>query len=189
MKYIYLFTCLISLNISSATVIYTSAYVDVIAKEIKKNYSLTIEGNKIVSIDQGFIKLDSNDLLIDLRGMTVMPGLMDMHVHFGQEYQSKADRPSKIEKETSAILAAKHGLITLKSGFTTVRQVGDSGMIAISLRDLINSGQIIGPRIFTSGKSIATTGGHADPTNGKDKDSYDYPVAEDGVINLSLIHI
>ena len=183
MKYIYLFTCLISLNISSAIVIYTSAYVDVIAKEIKKNYSLTIEGNKIVSIDQGFIKLDSNDFLIDLRGMTVMPGLMDMHVHFGQEYQSKADRPSKIEKETSAILAAKHGLITLKSGFTTVRQVGDSGMIAISLRDLINSGQIIGPRIFTSGKSIATTGGHADPTNGKDKDSYDYPVAEDGVIN------
>ncbi|NCW59466.1 MAG: amidohydrolase family protein, partial [Proteobacteria bacterium] len=139
--------------------------------------------NQITSIDKGFIKLKDGDSLIDLRGMTVMPGLMDMHVHFGQEYQSKADRPSKIEKETSAILAAKHALITLKSGFTTVRQVGDSGMIAISLRDLINNGKIIGPRIFTSGKSIATTGGHADPTNGKDKDSYEYPVAEDGVIN------
>ena len=112
-----------------------------------------------------------------------MPGLMDMHVHFGQEYQSKAERPSKIERETSAILAAKHALITLKSGFTTVRQVGDSGMVAISLRDLINTNQIVGPRIFTSGKSIATTGGHADPTNGKDKDSYEYPTAEDGVIN------
>ena len=43
-----------------------------------------------------------------------MPGLMDMHVHFGQEYQSKAERPSKIERETSAILAAKHALITLR---------------------------------------------------------------------------
>ena len=87
-----------------------------------------------------------------------MPGLMDMHVHFGQEYQSKAERPTKVERETSAILAAKHALITLKSGFTTVRQVGDSGMIAISLRDLINADLITGPRIFTSGKSIATTG-------------------------------
>jgi imidazolonepropionase-like amidohydrolase len=80
-------------------------------------------------------------------------------------------------------MASKHALTTLKTGFTTVRQVGDSGLIAISLRNLINSGQIIGPRIFTSGKSIATTGGHADPTNGKDSDSYEYPVAEDGVIN------
>jgi imidazolonepropionase-like amidohydrolase len=127
--------------------------------------------------------LKDDDFLIDLRGYTLMPGLMDMHVHFGQEYQSKSERPIKVERETSAIMASKHALTTLKAGFTTVRQVGDSGLIAISLRNLINSGQIIGPRIFTSGKSIATTGGHADPTNGKDSDSYEYPVAEDGVIN------
>jgi imidazolonepropionase-like amidohydrolase len=112
-----------------------------------------------------------------------MPGLMDMHVHFGQEYQSKSKRPIKVERETSAILAAKHALVTLKAGFTTVRQVGDSGFVAISLRDLINSGYIKGPRIFTSGRSIATTGGHADQTNGKNIESYDYPTAEDGVIN------
>ena len=182
MKYIYLLTLIISFNVSTKTIIYTSSYIDVINQKVLKDYSISIEGNKIVSIDEGFIDINNNDL-IDLRGMTVMPGLMDMHVHFGQEYQSKAERPTKIERETSAILAAKHALITLKSGFTTVRQVGDSGMVAISLRDLINTKQIIGPRIFTSGKSIATTGGHADPTNGKDKDSYEYPVAEDGVIN------
>ena len=182
MKYIYLLTLIISFNVSTKTIIYTSSYIDVINQKVLKDYSISIEGNKIVSIDEGFIDINNNDL-IDLRGMTVMPGLMDMHVHFGQEYQSKAERPSKVERETSAILAAKHALITLKSGFTTVRQVGDSGMVAISLRDLINTKQIIGPRIFTSGKSIATTGGHADPTNGKDKDSYEYPVAEDGVIN------
>ena len=183
MKYIYLLTLIISFNVSTATVIYTSSYIDVINQKVLKDYSISVEGNKIVSIDKGFIDINNNDDLIDLRGMTVMPGLMDMHVHFGQEYQSKAERPSKIERETSAILAAKHASITLKTGFTTVRQVGDSGMVAISLRDLINTKQVIGPRIYTSGKSIATTGGHADPTNGKDKDSYDYPVAEDGVIN------
>ena len=63
-------------------------------------------------------------------------------------------------------MATQHAYKTLKAGFTTVRQVGDSGMVAISLRDAINAGHVIGPRIFTSGKSIATTGGHADPTNG-----------------------
>ena len=182
MKYIYLITFLVSFNLSSNSVIYTSSYIDVNKKQINNNYSITVAGDRIISIDKGFIDVNDNEL-IDLRGMTLMPGLMDMHVHFGQEYQSKAERPSKIERETSAILAAKHALITLKSGFTTVRQVGDSGMVAISLRDLINSNQIVGPRIFTSGKSIATTGGHADPTNGKDKDSYEYPTAEDGVIN------
>tara|TARA_X000001036_G_scaffold287075_1_gene266704 strand:+ start:1507 stop:2721 length:1215 start_codon:yes stop_codon:yes gene_type:complete len=164
-------------------VIYTSSYIDVINESVKENYSITIEKNLITSIDRGFIKIAQGETLIDLRGMTLMPGLMDMHVHFGQEYQSKSKRPVKVERETSAILAAKHALLTLKSGFTTVRQVGDSGFVAISLRDLINGGYITGPRIFTSGRSIATTGGHADQTNGKNIESYEYPVAEDGVIN------
>ena len=112
-----------------------------------------------------------------------MPGLMDMHVHFGGEYQSKAERPVKVERETVAILAAKHAVITLDAGFTTVRQVGDSGLVAISLRDAINSNQVIGPRIFAAGKSIATTGGHEDPTNGMSVDNYDFPTPEEGVIN------
>ena len=183
MKFFYIYLLSISLNIFSATIIYTSNYIDVNSGLIQNNHSITVDGNLIKSIDSGFIKLEDDDFLIDLRGYTLMPGLMDMHVHFGQEYQSKSERPIKVERETSAIMASKHALTTLKAGFTTVRQVGDSGLIAISLRNLINSGQIIGPRIFTSGKSIATTGGHADPTNGKDSDSYEYPVAEDGVIN------
>ena len=62
-------------------------------------------------------------------------------------------------------------------------------MIAISLRDLINADLVIGPRIFTSGKSIATTGGHADHTNGINKDSYEYPTAEDGVIKVLMMHL
>jgi imidazolonepropionase-like amidohydrolase len=182
MKNLYILL-LISFNAYSDTIIYSSSFVDVNSGQMVKNKSIRVDQGYIKSIDNGFIKITKNDNLIDLRGYTLMPGLMDMHVHFGQEYQSKSERPIKVERETSAIMASKHALTTLKSGFTTVRQVGDSGLIAISLRNLINSGQIIGPRIFTSGKSIATTGGHADPTNGKDSDSYEYPVAEDGVIN------
>ena len=183
MKNLYTFLLLISFSAYSKTIIYSSDYIDVNTGKVISNKSITVDKGKIESIDTGFIEITSNDKLIDLRGYTLMPGLMDMHVHFGQEYKSKSERPVKIERETSAIIANKHALTTLKSGFTTVRQVGDSGLIAISLRNLINSGEIVGPRIFTSGKSIATTGGHADPTNGKDSDSYEYPVAEDGVIN------
>ena len=183
MKYIYNFVLLLSLPLTASSVIYTSSYIDVINDNVIKNSSITIDNGIITSIDSGYIKIKQTDTLIDLRGKTLMPGLMDMHVHFGGEYQSKAQRPIKTERETEAILATLHASITLKAGFTTVRQVGDSGLVAISLRDAINAGHVIGPRIFTSGKSIATTGGHADPTNGMSSDSYEYPVPEDGVIN------
>jgi len=172
---------LISLNAFSAQVIYTSKYIDVVNGNVLNDYSITIDDGKIISIEKGFIKTTDN--IIDLRGLVLMPGLMDMHVHFGQEYQSKAERPIKVERETQAILATAHAATTLKAGFTTVRQVGDSGFVSISLRDAIASGHVIGPRIFTAGKSIATTGGHADPTNGKAIDDYDYPTPEQGVIN------
>ena len=172
-----------SFNLFSSTIIYTSSYIDVLSGKVINNSSITIDDNKIISIDKGYIKVSKNDKLIDLRGLTVMPGLMDMHVHFGGEYQSKAERPVKVERETEAILATAYAYTTLKAGFTTVRQVGDSGLVAISLRDAIKNEYVIGPRIFTSGKSIATTGGHADPTNGKAIDDYEYPTPEDGVIN------
>jgi imidazolonepropionase-like amidohydrolase len=183
MKYLYSLLFLFSLPISAFNVIYTSEYIDVLNEKVILDSSITIDKGLIVSIDSGYIEVDKTNSLIDLRGYTLMPGLMDMHVHFGQEYLSKSERPGKVERETAAIMATQHAYKTLKAGFTTVRQVGDSGMVAISLRDAINAGHVIGPRIFTSGKSIATTGGHADPTNGLASGDYIYPTAEDGVIN------
>ena len=169
-------------KINAQTLIHTSLYIDGISDASKTNSSIIVENGKIKSISRGYIDPSGYDF-IDLKSFTVMPGLMDMHVHFGGEYQSKAKRPVKVERETVAILAAKHAVITLDAGFTTVRQVGDSGLVAISLRDAINSNQVYGPRIFAAGKSIATTGGHADPTNGMSVDNYDFPTPEEGVIN------
>ena len=183
MKYIYNLVLLLTLPLTASSIIYTSSYIDVINEKVLKNSSITIDNGIITSIDSGYIKVKQTDTLIDLRGKTLMPGLMDMHVHFGQEYLSKSERPGKVERETAAIMATQHAYKTLKAGFTTVRQVGDSGMVAISLRDAIYAGHVLGPRIFTSGKSIATTGGHADPTNGMASGAYTYPTAEDGVIN------
>ena len=183
MKYLIYLVFFFTTSLLSNTYIYTTSYVDVLNLKVINNSTIVIDGSTIAAINKGFTKIPDDSVLIDLRGYTLMPGLMDMHVHFGQEYLSKSERPGKVERETAAIMATQHAYKTLKAGFTTVRQVGDSGMVAISLRDAINASHVIGPRIFTSGKSIATTGGHADPTNGMASGAYIYPTAEDGVIN------
>ena len=165
------------------TIIHAGKLIDGQKDTVQSKMTIVINDNLITDVIKGYKDPTDNDTYLDLKGQTVLPGLMDMHVHFGGEYQSKAERPIKVEKEMEAILASEHARVTFHAGFTTVRQVGDSGMVAISLRDAINQGKVIGPRIHTSGKSIATTGGHADPTNGKAVDDYHFPLPEDGVVN------
>ncbi len=182
----FVFSCVFlfaHMDVDSKTLIHAGKLIDGKSDQVQSRISIVIDGNIISDIKKGFISSNDFEDYIDLRDHTVLPGLMDMHVHFGQEYQSKAQAPIKVEREMQAILATKHAYVTFKSGFTTVRQVGDSGLVAISLRDAINSGKLAGPRIFAAGKTIATTGGHADPTNGKAVDDYDYPVPEQGVVN------
>ena len=76
MKYIYFFLLFLSSTIHSATIIYTDSYIDVINNQVKSNFSITIEKDIISSIDKGFINIDNEDTLVDLRGRTLMPGLM-----------------------------------------------------------------------------------------------------------------
>lgn len=176
-----LFTILGFLN--AETLIHTSIYIDGISDKVKRNATIVIGNDgRIKQITNGFLNADGYSYY-DLRDYTVLPGLMDMHVHFGQEYVSKAERETKVEREYSAIRAVQHAKVTLDAGFTTVRQVGDMGLVSISLRDAIQKGYAEGPRIFSSGKSLATTGGHADHTNGRAKDDYVYPEPESGVVN------
>ena len=173
----------IHFNVFSKTLIHAGNLIDGKSDVVQSKMSIIIDGNQITEVIKGYIPTNNYKNFIDLKNYTVLPGLMDMHVHFGGEYQSKAEAPTKVEREMEAILATQHALVTFRSGFTTVRQVGDSGMVAISLRDAINNGKVIGPRIFAAGKTIATTGGHADPTNGKALDDYSYPIPEQGVVN------
>ena len=82
-----------------------------------------------------------------------------------------------------ALTAQNYGMKTLMAGFTTVRNPGDSYNVTIALRDAINAGTVEGPRIYSAGKSLATTGGHADPTNGVKHDLMGRPGPTEGVIN------
>jgi imidazolonepropionase-like amidohydrolase len=153
------------------------------SQEMQNQVTIVVAGNKILSVDKGFIKPGKEDKIIDLSKKTVMPGLIDMHVHIESETSKDAVVKRYTQNEAdvafqSTIYARKN----LLAGFTTVRDCGGSG-VNVSLRNAVNAGTIVGPRIFTTGKGIATTGGHGDPTNGSRKDLMGDPGPKEGVIN------
>ena len=148
------------------------------------NMTIIVSGNKIKDIKKGFeLPENDNSVIIDLKDSTVMPGFIDLHVHIESEYNpEKYLNEFTAEESEIAFSSLKYAKRTLMAGFTTVRDLGGSG-VNISLRNAINKGEVIGPRIFTAGKAIGTTGGHADPTNGWKKSIAGDPGPQDGVIN------
>ena len=121
MKFFITLLLLVSSLLCSDTLIHAGKYIDVInGKVISKSSIIIDEKGVIKEITSGY-KNSRGYEYYDLKDKTVMPGLMDMHVHFGQEYLSKAEAPVKVEKEYSAIAAVKHAKLTLDGGFTTVR--------------------------------------------------------------------
>src|SRR5689334_1401558 len=165
------------------TYLHCGNLIDGKSDDVQPQVTLIIEGNKIVSIEKGFSKPGKDDKLIDLSKKTVMPGLIDMHVHLEDETSKDQQlRKFTLNPADVAFRSTVFAKRTLLAGFTTVRDLGGTG-VNISLRNAVNQGTVVGPRIFTAGKAIATTGGHADPTNGYRKDMMGDPGPNEGVIN------
>lgn len=165
------------------TLIHCGSLIDGISAQPKKQMTIVVEKNKITAVQNGYTTPQSSDQVVDLKAKTVMPGLIDMHVHI--EGETSRDQIQKRMSQSSADIAyeaQKNALTTLMAGFTTVRDMGGSG-VNISLRNAINKGIVSGPRIYTAGKTIATTGGHGDPTNGWRPDVTFPDNFDDGVIN------
>ena len=185
MKKIYLLLfCMASLaGYAQKTYVHCGNLIDGKTNDVQPQMTIVVEGNKITAIEKGFSKPGTSDVLIDLSKKTVMPGLIDMHVHL----ESETNKDQNLQRFTLneadvAYRAAAFARKTLMAGFTTVRDLGGSG-VNTALRNAINQGIAVGPRIFSAGKSIATTGGHADPTNGYRKDLMGDPGPKEGVIN------
>lgn len=165
------------------TYIWCGTLIDGISDEPKKNMTIIVEKGRISGVENGFTKPGQPDKTIDLKTKTVTPGWIDCHVHM--EHETNPNRYLEtftLNPADYAFQSVVYSERTLMAGFTTVRDLGGSG-VNISLRNAINKGYIKGPRIFTAGKSIATTGGHADPTNGYRKDLQGDPGAKEGVVN------
>lgn len=145
------------------TLINADALVDVKSGKLIKDVSVLITDNEIVKVDQqGKVMVPQGTEVLDLKGKTLLPGFMDMHVHLTKDAADNflAAKGNSIPRQT--VKAVKNAEITLMAGFTTVRNLGAAGYSVIGVRDGINAGEIAGPRIWAAGHSISITGGHCD---------------------------
>jgi len=149
------------------TLIHAGSLIDGRADTVRKAVTLTVEGERLTGLADGYTAPAAGDTVIDLKGATVMPGLMDMHVHITGEQSGQAGYAERfyLNPADVALRATTYAKKTLLAGFTTVRDCGAGDKLNLSMRDAITKGWVDGPRIFAAG-SVSTTGGHGDGTNG-----------------------
>ena len=166
------------------TLIHAGSFIDGRSDTVRKAVTVTVDGDRIASIADGYTAPATGDTVIDLKNSTVMPGLMDMHVHLTSE-NSPTSYGERLFMNPAdfALRSTVYAKKTLLAGFTTVRDLGAGDNLNNALRDAIAKGWVVGPRIFSAGKALATTGGHGDPTNGLAEIYRGDPGPKEGVIN------
>jgi len=170
------------LAVAQKTYIHCGKLIDGIANAAQPEMTIVIEGNTITGIEKGYLNGTGIDHIIDLKNKTVLPGLIDCHVHL----ESETSKNATVEQFTFtdadiAYHAAVYAKTTLMAGFTTVRDLGGTG-VNISLRKAVNQGLTDGPRIYTAGRAISASGGHMDPSDGFRDDAFAHrPGPDEGI--------
>ncbi|WP_224485116.1 metal-dependent hydrolase family protein [Robertkochia aurantiaca] len=184
MKRLLLLLLLISsTTFAQKTYLHCGKVIDTRNGKVLNEQTVIVEGNRITGVKKGYLNAADADTGIDLKDKTVLPGLIDFHVHIeGETNPRQYLETFTLNQADVAYNAQEIAQRTLNAGFTTVRDLGGSG-VNIALRDAISKGKVTGPRIYTAGKAIGTTGGHADPTNGYRADLAGDPGPKEGVIN------
>ncbi len=170
-------------SMAADTVIHAGRLIDGVSDQVREAVSILITDNRITDIQDGYVAA-GDARLIDLSGATVLPGLIDSHVHLLFEWNPRL-RLQRVEQSDPylTLFGASNARKTLMAGFTTVRDVGASSSAAIfALRDAIADGLIEGPRVFASGNTITITGGHADYSHGY-RDDIGQVLAHSGICN------
>lgn len=171
------------------TIVHCGTLLAVPGQAPKREQTVVIKNDRIESVRDGYVNPESagapagaTPVIIDLKDRYVLPGLIDCHVHLTFETSPEGRLRTVTESEADAAI---DGVVfarrTLEAGFTTVRDVGSRGDACFALRDAINDGRILGPRILASGQSITPTGGHADRTNSYREDVFGIPGPIQGV--------
>ncbi|HSN01035.1 MAG TPA: amidohydrolase family protein [Rudaea sp.] len=157
--------------------------IDVVHGKLLGASSIVIEGERVKDVLDG-TQQRAGATTISLPNATCMPGLIDSHTHLTMQFsRSFYSDVFRLNPADYAIQSTVYARRTLLAGFTTVRNVGDFHNESIALRNAVNKGLVPGPRIFSAGRFIGTTGGHADATDGYRWDLQGDPTPKDGIIN------
>ncbi|ABI71939.1 metal-dependent hydrolase family protein [Shewanella frigidimarina] len=156
-------TTFITPAIAQDTLILADAYIDVAKGKSINDAAIIVSNNQIIKVTTATnINNKADYSLIDLKGKTLVPGVMDMHVHLSFDAEDNFLESMNYSVPRQTVKAVKNAQKTLLAGFTTVRDLGASGYSVIATRDGIDAGDIPGPRIWAVGHAIGITGGHCD---------------------------
>jgi len=145
------------------TVVKAGRLIDVAAGRVRNDQVIVIQGGRIVAVGPAAgTNVPAGASVVDLSGKTVLPGLIDTHTHVTGDPSLPPYYGYGISVPREALKGARFARETLLSGVTTIRNVGAAGYADVALRDAINDGDVIGPRMLVSGPSIGITGGHCD---------------------------
>ncbi|MGZ4000855.1 MAG: amidohydrolase family protein [Mucilaginibacter sp.] len=164
------------------TYIQCGKLIDGISNQAQTQMTIVVDGGLIADIQKGYTSGGTSDKIVDLKNMTVMPGLIDCHVHLEEQGSKTSIMEGFIKTDADvAYQAAIYAKRTLMAGFTTVRDLGGSG-VNTSLAKAVQRGLVDGPRIISAGRAISASGGHMDNSAGFRDDVFDHKMGpDDGV--------
>jgi imidazolonepropionase-like amidohydrolase len=176
------------------SVLHCARLVDPVAGKLLGATTVIVEDGRIKELRSGSVdgkpyedaahQAGASYRQIEIADATCMPGLIDSHAHLTMQFSKTTYSDQfRLNPTDYAILGTVYARRTLLAGFTTVRNVGDAHNESIALRNAINAGTVPGPRIFSAGQFVGTTGGHADQTDGYRWDLQGDPGPKDGIIN------
>jgi imidazolonepropionase-like amidohydrolase len=153
----------LSSSAQSATLVRARHLLDVESGKLLADAAVLVEGGRIVAVNPR--EVPAGALVVDLGERTLLPGLMDCHTHLNSNIDGHWEHREVLETVADAALrGARNARVTLRAGFTTVRDVGAGGFADVALMHAIDAGWVEGPRMFPAGHAIGITGGHADTT-------------------------
>ncbi|MDB5130758.1 MAG: amidohydrolase family protein [Mucilaginibacter sp.] len=161
------------------TYIQCGKLIDGISNTAREHVTIVLDGSIITDVQNGFTTGGAGDRLISLQNKTVLPGLIDCHVHLEEQHSKNTlIEGFTLTDADIAYNAAVYAKRTLMAGFTTVRDLGGTG-VNISLRKAVQKGLIDGPRIITAGRAISASGGHMDGSDGFRDDAFNHKMGPD----------
>jgi imidazolonepropionase-like amidohydrolase len=167
----------------AVSVVHCGHLLDTVGGKLLGESSIVVDGGRIREVKAGRADV-AGAQVVELGAATCLPGLIDSHTHLtGETSPTGYTDQFRWNVADYAIRSTVYARRTLDAGFTSVRNLGDSDGESMSLRNAINAGIVPGPRIFTAGVAIGSTGGHADGTDGYRKDLAGDPGPKEGIIN------